>query len=145
MCPFTLLAGTRRTYGQMIRALSKLPEVAGLSPEGHAASTAMLAATMARGMGMHPDDVTQLEYAALLHDIGRITVEDPADEPATSDLARWGAEIIRQAPYLRAGRRLCRTARRSVPAARRSSRRRRRNRGPHHQGGRRLRPGASRS
>jgi hypothetical protein len=97
---FTLLAGTRRTYGQMIRALSKLPEVAGLSPEGHAANTAMLAATMARGMGMHPDDVTQLEYAALLHDIGRITVEDPADEPASSDLARWGAEIIRQAPYL---------------------------------------------
>jgi hypothetical protein len=97
---FTLLAGTRRTYGQMIRALSKLPEVAGLSPEGHAANTAMLAVTMARGMGMHPDDVTQLEYAALLHDIGRITVEDPADEPASSDLARWGAEIIRQAPYL---------------------------------------------
>jgi len=97
---FTLLSGTRRTYGQMIRALSKLPEVAGLSPEGHAAGTAMLAATMARGMGMHPDDVTQLEYAALLHDIGRITQEDPTDEPAASDLARWGAEIIRQAPYL---------------------------------------------
>lgn len=97
---FTLLAGTRRTYGQMIRALSKLPEVAGLSPEGHAAATAMLASNMARGMGMRPDDVTQLEYAALLHDIGRITVEDPADEPDTADLARWGAEIIRQAPYL---------------------------------------------
>lgn len=97
---FTLLAGTRRTYGQMIRALSKLPEVAGLSPEGHAAATAMLASNVARGMGMRPDDVTQLEYAALLHDIGRITVEDPSDEPETADLARWGAEIIRQAPYL---------------------------------------------
>lgn len=97
---FTLLAGTRRTYGQMIRALSRLPEVAGLSPDGHAAGTAMLAGTMARGMGMRPEDVTNLEYAALLHDIGRITVEDPADEPDASDLARWGAEIIRQAPYL---------------------------------------------
>jgi hypothetical protein len=97
---FTLLAGTRRTYGQMIRALSRLPEVAGLSPDGHAAGTAMLAGTMARGMGMRPEDVTNLEYAALLHDIGRITVEDPADEPDSSDLARWGAEIIRQAPYL---------------------------------------------
>jgi hypothetical protein len=97
---FTLLAGTRRTYGQMIRALSRLPEVAGLSPDGHAAGTAMLAVTMARGMGMRPEDVTNLEYAALLHDIGRITVEDPSDEPDSSDLARWGAEIIRQAPYL---------------------------------------------
>lgn len=97
---FSLLAGTRQTYGQMIRALSRLPEVAGLSPDGHAASTAMLASTMARGMGMHPEHVTQLEYAALLHDIGRITVEDSDEEPNSSDLARWGAEIIRQAPYL---------------------------------------------
>lgn len=97
---FTLLTGTRQTYGQMIRALSRLPEVAGLSPDGHAASTAMLASTMARGIGMHPEDVTQLEYAALLHDIGRITVEDSAEEPNSADLARWGAEIIRQAPYL---------------------------------------------
>ncbi|NNC91779.1 MAG: HD domain-containing protein, partial [Acidimicrobiia bacterium] len=99
---FTLLAGTRSTYGQMIRALSRLPEVAGLSADGHAAGTAMLAGTMARGLGMRPEDVTNLEYAALLHDIGRITVEDPADEPDSSDLARWGAEIIRQAPYLAA-------------------------------------------
>lgn len=97
---FSLLAGTKRTYGQMIRALSRLPEVAGLSPDGHAAGTALLASTMGRSMGMHPDDVTELEYAALLHDIGRITVEDPTDEPEHSDLARWGAEIIRQAPYL---------------------------------------------
>lgn len=97
---FTLLAGTRRTYGQMIRALSRLPEVAGLSPDGHAAATAMLAGTMGRGFGMHPDDVVRLEYAALLHDIGRITVEDATEEPDSSDLARWGAEIIRQSPYL---------------------------------------------
>ena len=97
---FGLLGSTRRTYGQMIRALSRLPEVAGLSPDGHAASTAMLASTMARSVGMHPDDVTRLEYAALLHDIGRITVEEASEEPEPSDLARWGAEIIRQAPYL---------------------------------------------
>ena len=97
---FTLLAGTRRTYGQMIRALSRLPEVASMSPDGHAAGTALLASTMARSMGMHPGDVTELEYAALLHDIGRITVEETAEEPEQADLARWGAEIIRQAPYL---------------------------------------------
>lgn len=97
---FTLLNGTRQTYGQMIRALSRLPEVAGLSPDGHAASTAMLASTMGRSVGMHPDKVVRLEFAALLHDIGRITVEDATEEPDRGDLARWGAEIIRQAPYL---------------------------------------------
>lgn len=97
---FTLLHGTKTTYGQMIRALSRLPEVAGLSPDGHAASSAMLASTMARSMGMHPEDVTRLEYATLLHDIGRITVEDVTEDPEPADLARWGAQIIRQAPYL---------------------------------------------
>jgi putative nucleotidyltransferase with HDIG domain len=97
---FSLLYGTRQTYGQMIRALSRLPEVAGLSPDGHASTTAMFASTMARSIGMHPHDVTRLEYAALLHDIGRITVEETDEEPDPSDVARWGAEIIRQAPYL---------------------------------------------
>lgn len=97
---FSLLAGARRTYSQTIRALSRLPEVADLSPDGHAAATTDLAIAMARGMGMHPDDVTELEYAALLHDIGRIVAEDLDEEPEVDDVARWGAEIIRQAPSL---------------------------------------------
>ena len=97
---FGLLAGSRRTYGQTIRALSRLPEVAALSPEGHAAATADLAMAMARGLGLHPDDVIELEYAALLHDIGRIVAEDLEEEPEADDVARWGAEIIRQAPSL---------------------------------------------
>lgn len=97
---FTLLARARRTYGQMMRALSKLPEVAGLTPDGHAEGTASLAVDIGRTLGMHPDDVVELEYAALLHDIGRIVAEDPDEQPEERDLARWGAEIIRQAPYL---------------------------------------------
>ncbi len=97
---FSLLAGARRTYGQTIRALSRLPEVASLSPDGHAAATTDLAVAMARGLGVHPDDVVELEYAALLHDIGRIVAEDLEEEPDGADVARWGAEIIRQAPSL---------------------------------------------
>lgn len=97
---FTLLARARRTYGQMMRALSKLPEVAGLSSAGHAEGTASLAVEIGRKLGMHPDDVVQLEYAALLHDIGRIVAEEPDEQSDELDLARWGAEIIRQAPYL---------------------------------------------
>lgn len=97
---FSLLAGARRTYGQTIRALSRLPEVASLSPEGHAAGTTNLAIAMARGLGLHPDDVVALEYAALLHDIGQIVAEDLDEEPHPDEVARWGAEIIRQAPSL---------------------------------------------
>ena len=67
---------------------------------GWSAGMRKRSSTMARSMGMHPHDVTRLEYAALLHDIGRITVEEPSEPTEPSDLARWGAEIIRQAPYL---------------------------------------------
>ena len=97
---FSLLARARRTYGQMMRALSKLPEVAGLTPDGHAEGTATLAVQIGRRLGLHPDDVVELEYAALLHDIGRIVAEAPDEDSDERDLARWGAEIIRQAPYL---------------------------------------------
>ena len=84
----------------MMRALSKLPEVAGLTPDGHAEGTATLAVQIGRRRGLHPDDVVEVEYAALLHDIGRIVAETPDEDSDERDLARWGAEIIRQAPYL---------------------------------------------
>jgi HD-GYP domain-containing protein (c-di-GMP phosphodiesterase class II) len=47
--------------------------------------------------------VEDLEFAALMHDIGRITLTDPAIVQAgytDADIAKWGAEIIAQAPYL---------------------------------------------
>ncbi len=93
----------RRTYGQTIRALSRIPEVAGLSPRGHSDRTAGMAIEVAQDLGMTPDEVTDVHYAALMHDIGRITLNEPSilkmgftDE----DIARWGAEIVAEAPYL---------------------------------------------
>ena len=94
---------TRVTYGQMIRALGQIPEVAGLAADGHATRTADLAVAMARELGLHPDDVVELEYAALMHDVGRITLNEPAILRAgytDEDIARWGAQIIAESPYL---------------------------------------------
>ena len=94
---------TRVTYGQTIRALAQIPEVAGLAPSGHSSRTGDLAVSVARESGLHPDEVTQLEYAALMHDIGRITLNEPAILKAgytDEDIARWGAQIIAEAPYL---------------------------------------------
>ncbi len=94
---------TRVTYGQTIRALAQIPEVAGLAPSGHSSRTGDLAVSVAREMGLHPDEVTQLEYAALMHDIGRITLNEPAILKAgytDEDIAQWGAQIIAEAPYL---------------------------------------------
>jgi len=94
---------TKRTYGQTIRALAQIPEVGGLAPAGHASRTADLSLAVARELGMHPDAVVELEYAALVHDIGRITLNEPAILRAgytDEDIARWGAQIVDEAPYL---------------------------------------------
>lgn len=94
---------TRITYGQTIRALAQIPEVAGLAPRGHSTRTADLAVAVAQELGLHPNDVVELEYAALMHDVGRITLNEPAILKAgftDEDIARWGAQIIAEAPYL---------------------------------------------
>jgi len=94
---------TRVTYGQTIRALAQIPEVAGLAPTGHSTRTADLAVAIAQEMGLHPSQVIELEYAALMHDVGRITLNEPAIVKAgftDEDIARWGAQIIAEAPYL---------------------------------------------
>ena len=100
---FVRYDNTRVTYGQTIRALAQIPEVAGLAPRGHSNRTADLAVAVGREFGMHPDEVTELEYAALVHDIGRITLNEPAILRAgysDEDIARWGSQIVAEAPHL---------------------------------------------
>ncbi|MGH8873889.1 MAG: HD-GYP domain-containing protein, partial [Acidimicrobiia bacterium] len=101
---FGRFQATRRTYRQTIRALARIPEVAGLATAGHSDRTAELAVAVAKDLGLTPDEVAEVEFAALMHDIGRITLNEPSivrmgftDE----DIARWGSEIISEAPYLR--------------------------------------------
>ena len=95
--------GTKITYGQTIQALSQIPEVAGLSSSGHAVRTGHLARDIGRELGLHPDLVEDLEYAGYMHDIGRITLNEPAILRAgftDVDIARWGSQIIAEAPHL---------------------------------------------
>jgi hypothetical protein len=95
--------GTKVTYGQTIQALSQIPEVAGLAPLGHSVRTGHLAADIGREMGLRPDEVQDLEYAGYMHDIGRITLNEPAILRAgftDLDIARWGSQIIAEAPHL---------------------------------------------
>ena len=95
--------GTKITYGQTIQALSQIPEVAGLSSRGHSVRTGHLARDIGRELGLHPDVVEDLEYAGYMHDIGRITLNEPAILRAgftDVDIARWGSQIIAEAPHL---------------------------------------------
>src|SRR5690606_37433260 len=92
---------TKSTYRQTIRALAQIPEVAGLNLAGHSDRTAELAVAMAKELGLSPEEVEDVEFAALMHDIGHITLNDPmvvAQGWSEEGLARWGAVLIAGAP-----------------------------------------------
>lgn len=94
---------TKSTYRQTIRALARIPEAAGLNLVGHADRTTDLVVRMAKDLGLSPAEVEEAEFAGLMHDIGRITLNEPTvvDQGWTDDdLARWGSEIIGGAPSL---------------------------------------------
>ena len=100
---FQRTAEAQSTYDQTIRALSRIPEVAGLSPDGHSDRTAAMAVAIGQELGMTPHEIQDLEYASRMHDIGRITLNEPNILKAgfsEDDIARWGSEIISEARYL---------------------------------------------
>ena len=94
---------TKTTYRQTIRALARIPEVSGLGINGHADRTTELATSIAKEMGLGPSQVDDVEYAALMHDIGRVSLSEPQILKigyTDDDLARWSAEIIAESAYL---------------------------------------------
>ena len=94
---------TRATYKQTIRALAQIPEAADLNLPGHADRTSLLSVAIAKDLGLTPVEVDDVDIAALMHDIGRITLNEPTVVEkgwTDEDLARWGAEIIAGAPSL---------------------------------------------
>lgn len=95
---FRQFASIRRTYLQTIRALSKVPEMAGYSNEGHSRRVAELSVSIAREMGVAEALTSEIEYAALLHDIGRVSIPDPhhAGSSSNMELAVVGAAIVRE-------------------------------------------------
>ncbi|MCQ0023753.1 metal-dependent phosphohydrolase, partial [Streptomyces somaliensis DSM 40738] len=74
----------RRTYRQTIASLARATEVAGYTPPGHAHRVAALSRAVGRELGLSGEDLTVLEYAALMHDIGQLSLVDPVPEGATA-------------------------------------------------------------
>ena len=101
-------SGIRRTYGQTIRTLSRLTEVGGYTQRGHASRVAELALAVGHQLGMSEREVLDLEYAALLHDIGQVSLVEPIPGGATvlaapadqRRIAHDGAEIVRKTGVL---------------------------------------------
>ena len=100
---FSRFQKTKATYKQTIRALARIPEVSGLGVDGHADRTTDLASAVAKEMGMGPAQVEDVEYAGLMHDIGRVSLNEPQIIRmgyTSDDIAGWSAEIIAESPFL---------------------------------------------
>jgi hypothetical protein len=105
---FRRYAGVRATYLQTVRALSRVTEVGGYVETGHSRRVSRLAVAMGRELGMKEEELLELEYAALMHDIGQLSLRDPIPGGATvlaspteqRRIAELGAEVIKQTGVL---------------------------------------------
>jgi hypothetical protein len=105
---FRRYARIRSTYLETVRALSRVTEVGGYVERGHSHRVSALAVAVGRELGMSEPDLLDLEYAALMHDIGQLSLADPIPGGATvlvsmADqlrIAELGAEIIAKAGVL---------------------------------------------
>ncbi|MFN8157634.1 MAG: hypothetical protein U0R68_09455 [Candidatus Nanopelagicales bacterium] len=98
------------TYLQTIRSLSKVTEVGGYTETGHSRRVSRLAVAVGREMGIPERSLVDLEYAALMHDIGQLSLPQPIPGGTTTILAavdqrriaELGALVIREAGMERA-------------------------------------------
>ena len=93
----------QEAYRQTIKALSIVPEVAGVTPLGHGERSAVYAVAMARELGLSNDAVDRVATAARLHHIGYVAVDDPQDTAYSGNrrmLAHLGGDILRQTRFL---------------------------------------------
>ncbi|WP_308440857.1 HD-GYP domain-containing protein [Sphaerimonospora thailandensis] len=105
---FRKYAGIRATYLQTVRALSRVTEVGGYVEPGHSRRVSRLSLAIGRELGMSEPQLLELEYAALMHDIGQLSLRDPipggatvlADPAQAGRIAELGAEVIRKAGVL---------------------------------------------
>ncbi|MFI6082572.1 HD-GYP domain-containing protein [Streptomyces sp. NPDC051217] len=101
---FRRYAAVRTTYGQTIASLARATEIAGYTRHGHAHRVAELSRAVGREMGLSGAELTVLEYAALMHDIGQLSLVDPVPDGATALLpvteqrriALLGGAVVRQ-------------------------------------------------
>jgi hypothetical protein len=101
-------SGIRATYLQTVRALSRVTEIGGYVEPGHSTRVSQLAVAVGRELGMPEPALLELEYAALMHDIGQLSLRDPIPGGATvlvvrdeqRRIAEYGAEVIQQARVL---------------------------------------------
>ena len=105
---FKKYTGIRATYLQTIRSLSRATELGGYTETGHSLRVSELAVAAGRELGMSETQLLDLEYAALLHDIGQVALIEPIPGGATvlaapadqRRIARDTVDIVRETGVL---------------------------------------------
>ncbi|GAU65370.1 hypothetical protein SSP35_01_07110 [Streptomyces sp. NBRC 110611] len=101
---FRRFAAVRATCRQTIASLARSTEIAGYTPYGHARRVAALSRAVGHELGLNAPDLDILEHAALMHDIGQLSLLDPVPGGATAPLppaeqrriALLGGAVVRQ-------------------------------------------------
>ncbi|MER7759362.1 HD domain-containing protein [Streptomyces sp. NPDC097619] len=101
---FHRIAAVRATRHETIGSLARATEIAGYTRPGHARRVAALSREVGRELGLPERELTVLEYAALMHDIGQLSLVDPVPGGATAGLpagerrriAALGGEVARR-------------------------------------------------
>ncbi|MCK4537812.1 MAG: HD-GYP domain-containing protein [Candidatus Krumholzibacteria bacterium] len=108
---FQLYLDMRETHINTIAALTSAIDASDPFTHGHSFRVSRYALRVARGMGMSSKEMEKLEYAALLHDIGKISVQNDIllkVGPLTDE--EWkalrshpdiGADIVEQLKFLK--------------------------------------------
>lgn len=99
---FRLYINIKKTYQNTIEALASAIETQDPRRRGHAKRVAEYSIAIARELGIYGDELETLGYGALLHDIGKIGVDDSMDtiDGDAGAHERIGAEIVENVSYL---------------------------------------------
>jgi HD domain len=105
---FRRYSGIRATYLQTVRSLSRVTELAGYTERGHSRRVSELCLAVGRDLGLDERALRDLEYAALMHDIGQLSLHDPIAGGATvmaapderRRIAELGGSVVRQTGVL---------------------------------------------
>lgn len=84
---FKLYINIKKTYQSTVRALATAIETQDPKKRGHAKRVADYAINIARELGIHGDQLELIGYAALLHDIGKLGIEEDLQDEFLAE--RW--------------------------------------------------------
>lgn len=97
-------------YQAMVRTLTAAIDARDPYTRGHSERVSRLATVLAQRLGLGKEDVNRIQYSALLHDIGKVGMDDavlrkrgpltPEERTIMMQHPTIGADVLRQAPAL---------------------------------------------